>query len=206
MLRVVRELYLFRSPDSFPDGLVVFRALPDRDDLLDLGDSLTLSDVRDMDEKQRGVVIEVLNGGLRVWPAGTTQPRALVDGAVAYVFTGVTERTELGDPEAIALPQGLKAVPNPVGYASAFAPPTFWNLEDALTFYASGLAERSTCKILRTAWAKDSSDRRLVLVNHPEVIMRESLAQHLRSTLRDQSSCASTKSKTSPRPSPLTLK
>ena len=40
-------------------------------------------------------------------------------------------------------------------------------------------------KLLRTAWARDAEDRRVVLVNHPEVIMRGSLAQHLRSTLRD---------------------
>ena len=185
VLRTVRDLYLFRSPDSFPEGLVVFRALPDTGDLLDPEVASTLSDVRGFDEQQRGAVVEVLDGGLRVWPAGAVDPVALVDGAVAYVFTALAERSELSDPEVIALPQGLKTVRNPVGYASAFAPPTFWNLEDALDFYATGLAARSTCKILRTAWAQGAEGRRLVLVNHPEVILRESLAQHLRSTLRD---------------------
>jgi hypothetical protein len=185
VLRTIRELYLFRSPDSFPEGLVVFRGLPAAATLVDPQGSVDVADVRGIDEFRRGAVIEVLDSQLRVWPRGTLDPLTLALGAVAYVFSPPHDGDDLANPEAIVLPQGLKAVRNPVGYASAFAPPTFWNLEDALDYYASGLAARATCKILRTVWAVDAEDRRLVLANHPEVIMRESIAQHLRSTLRD---------------------
>ena len=60
--------------------------------------------------------------------------------------------------------------------------PTFFDLDRALRHYANGLARYSTCHILRAIWV---DDKRLVLVNKPEQIMRRSLAQFLRCTLRD---------------------
>lgn len=186
VLTAVRELYLFRAPDSFRDGLVVFRALSDADDLVDPDGSIIIKDARELDENTRGAIIEILIGGeLRVWPRQIAEPANLAADAIVYVFTASVDPEESANSEAIALPEGLRAVPNPVGYASALAPPTFWNLEDALRFYSANLARRSTCKILRTVWAPEGDLRHLVLVNRPEKTMRESLAQHLRSSLRD---------------------
>jgi hypothetical protein len=186
VLAAVRELYRFRSPESFPEGLVVFHALPDAGDVLDPEDSVVVGAANELDEGLAGAVLQVLDEGrLRVWPTTAVNPIELAARAVVYVFTALTQRTEVTEAEAIALPTGLTTVPNPVGYPSALAPPTFWNLEEALDFYATNLAARSTCKILRTVWAVDAENRRLVLRNHPEVVMRESLAQHLRSSVRD---------------------
>lgn len=55
-------------------------------------------------------------------------------------------------------------------------------MADALTDYDVHLARHSTCYILQGVW---HDARRLLLVNKPEKIMRRSLAQHLRTTLRD---------------------
>jgi hypothetical protein len=106
---------------------------------------------------------------------------ALAESAIVYSYTLAND----DGIEEIVLPGQRVRIPNPNGYPSAFASPTFWELEDALDWYRDRLARRGTCKILKTAWADDGEDRRLVFVNHPEVIMRESLAQHLRSSLRD---------------------
>jgi len=186
VLTAVRELYQFRAPDSFRDGLVVFRALHDADNLVDPDGSIIIENARELDENARGAIIEVLIGGeLRVWTGRMTEPADLAADAIVYVFTASADPEESSNGEAIALPEGLRTVPNPVGYASALAPPTFWNLEDALRFYSENLARRSTCKILRTVWAREADMRHLVLVNRPERTMRESLVQHLRSSLRD---------------------
>jgi hypothetical protein len=189
VLALARELYRFRSPEGFSDGLVIFHVLPDGAPALPIEESQTVPDVQSLPEDVDGTAIEILpSGGLRVWSASAVDPQLLATHAVVYAF-GVAAiggaETDGADFEAIILPDGPAPVPNPVGYPSALAPPTFWNLEEALDYYATHLAARSTCKILKTVWAQEAADRRLVLRNHPEVVMRESLAQHLRSSVRD---------------------
>lgn len=178
VLQLVRSLYLHRSPEGLSRGLVVFQALPGMTPPAPAGPSTTIAVVQSFPERADGAVVEVRSDGtLTVWGAAAIDPQALASHAVVYAYTP--------DSESIVLPSGHTPVPNPVGYPSALAPPTFWNLEEALGYYATHLAARSTCKILKTVWAVDASNRRLVLCNHPEVIMRESLAQHLRSSVRD---------------------
>jgi hypothetical protein len=185
VLATVKEMYLFRSPQSFSDGLLVFAALDPTETLLDPDEARVLSGANQAADIPSGAIIQVIaDGRLLVWPGDVANASDLFDQAVVYIFT-VAETSLLEDEEAIALPDGPRTVPNPNGYPSALAPPTFWNLEDALDYYATRLAARSTCKILRTVWAQEPKNRRLVLRNYPEVVMRESLAQHLRSSVRD---------------------
>lgn len=67
--------------------------------------------------------------------------------------------------------------------ASAFADPTFSDLDDALDRYGRR-ARESACEILAPVWEGGADGPRLVLVNKPEHVMRESLFQALSMMLR----------------------
>jgi hypothetical protein len=185
VLATAKQIFLFRSPQSFSDGLIVFSELEAGSQLIERAGSTVLRSPSEVERLSKGAIVEVdRNRRLRAWPAGTVTAAELCDAAVVYVFDAARD-LEATSEEAIELPEGRTGVPNPNGYPSALAPPTFWNLEDALDYYASDLAARSTCKLLKQVWAPESKPRRLVLCNKPERLLRESLAQHLRSSVRD---------------------
>lgn len=68
--------------------------------------------------------------------------------------------------------------------ASNFANPTFSSLEEALSRYSEFVRE-TKCRILADVWEGGVDGPRLVLVNRPESIMRDSLIQALQLILRD---------------------
>lgn len=113
------------------------------------------------------------DGELWFWPRLVPDLGSLADAAVVYHFAG-------GD--FFYLDGGLASVPNPTGFPSVFGLPTFIDLDRALRYYADAMARHSTCRILQRVWFDQA---RILLVNRPEKIMRTSLAQYLRCTLRD---------------------
>jgi hypothetical protein len=118
--------------------------------------------------------IQVLQSGkLRLWAGNPTDLTELAGSAVIY-------RYDRGD--YFYLNDALVEVPNPTPFPSVFGIPTFIDLENALAYYSNALARHSTCQILQEVWLDAG---RVFLVNRPEVIMRKSLAQFLRSTLRN---------------------
>lgn len=180
VLRVVKHIYTLHSPQSFTLGLVVFSALDDGAKLLD-GDPPATADSYDGLGDTTGMVEILANGRFRSWPIDFGLLDKLSESAVVYAYS-----EDLFDESEVMIVKGRAlGVPNPNGYPSAFAPPTFWELDQALAYYRTDMAARSTCKILKNVWAPESEDRRLILQNYPEEPLRESLAQHLRSTLRD---------------------
>ncbi|MFE0015965.1 hypothetical protein ACFWXH_14040 [Mesorhizobium sp. NPDC059054] len=68
--------------------------------------------------------------------------------------------------------------------SSNFASATLNNLEEAFSRYAEFVRE-TKCRILANAWEGGVDGPRLVLVNRPEAIMRDSLVQALQLVLRD---------------------
>ncbi|WP_322937854.1 hypothetical protein [Nocardioides bizhenqiangii] len=181
VLATVKRIYRVRSPQSFPEGLVVVASIAPGG-VLDPSVSSQLDTAYKLNSLSAGAVVEVMaDGTARGRPLGSDDINAMALSAVVYWYSNAS-----GDgTEAIVLPDGHVSVPNPNGYPSAIASPTFWELEDSLSWYHERLASKGTCKILKTVWADDGQGRRLAFVNHPEIIMRESLAQHLRSSLRD---------------------
>lgn len=119
-----------------------------------------------------GAVMPLPDGAYRVW-ATAMDPVPLAAECVVYRFAG--EDFFIIDGEA-------KPVPNPTGWPSIFGLPTFVDLDLALEHYSGSLSKYSTCKILLDCWY---SEHRVLLANKPERFMRRSLAQHLKSTLRD---------------------
>ena len=100
---------------------------------------------------------------------------SLSERAVVYRFTATEE--------CFVLPESIETIPNPNGYPSALGSPTFFRLEKALKYYGRQVARKTTCKLLADCWHDSLS--RLLLTNKPEAIMRGSLAQYLRTALRD---------------------
>jgi hypothetical protein len=177
LLTALRRVYRFRSAERFGAGLTVVARL--RDSALafggQTGQAIKATEVASV--LPDGGTLQVLpNGALLAWTL-TLRDAELQDlSAEAVVY-----RWRTGG-EAFAIEQGFKTILNPNGYPSALAPPSFFLLADALTDYDVHMARHSTCYILQEAW---HDQRRLLLVNKPEKIMRRSLAQHLRNTLRD---------------------
>lgn len=180
VLAAARQIFQIRTPESFAGGLLVVARLDGSasgDDRFEPAD-----DVHEVQALGEAVLVEVRPNGVFARPR---QPddvsKDIASACVVYEFAPRDESFH----EAIVLPDREVHLPNPNGYPSSLAAPTFWELEDVLVHYHQSLALNGTCKILKTAWANDGHARRLVFVNHPEQIMRSSLAQHLRSSLRD---------------------
>ncbi len=180
VLATARAIFHIRTPESFAVGLLV-TARVDGSATND-ADFVPAGGVHEIQALSDGVLVEVRAEGIFARPR---RPDDLsTDIAVDCVVYEFAPRGEAFR-EAIVLPDREVDLPNPNGYPSSLAAPTFWELEDALNHYHHNLARNGTCKILKTAWADDGEQRRLAFVNHPEKIMRSSLAQHLRSSLRD---------------------
>jgi hypothetical protein len=174
VLEAVRTVYRYRPAETFADGLVIFAAL-DSAQRPHNPDASRSVDPYAVAATTGPAAIQVLpNRQLLWWDELPSDLQRLGEVAVVYVNGP--------QGEAFALPDGLEAIDNPQGYPSALAPPSFFTLEEALRYYDSQQARRSTCKILMTVWHDET---RLLLKRKPEATMRQSLAQYLRVALRD---------------------
>ena len=108
--------------------------------------------------------------------SGAVDHLAIASDAVVYHRAGGIERIAAGQNDVTVLRLSQFS-------ASAFADPTFSVLDDALERYGRR-ARESACEILGSVWEGGPDGPRLVLVNKPEHIMRESLFQALSMMLR----------------------
>ena len=107
---------------------------------------------------------------------GAIDHLSIANDAVVYHRSGGIERIAAGQNDVTVLRLSQFS-------ASAFADPTFSDLDDALDRYGRR-ARESACEILASVWEGGVDGPRLVLVNKPEHIMRESLFQALSMMLR----------------------
>ncbi len=112
------------------------------------------------------------DGTYQVW-TDAVDPIMLGSTSVVYNFT---------DADYFVIDGQLERVENPTPFPSMFGLPTFVDLQAALDHYSAHLARYTTCKVLADCWY---GPRRILLANKPEQTMRRSLAQYLKSTLRD---------------------
>ena len=180
VLATARKIFHIRTPESFAVGLLVTARVDGA--ATNDADFVPADGVHEIQTLSDAVLVEVRAEGIFARPRrpGELSTDIAMD-CVVYEFAPRGESFR----EAIVLPDREVDLPNPNGYPSSLAAPTFWELEDALNHYHQKLARNGTCKILKAAWADDGEQRRLAFVNHPEKVMRSSLAQHLRSSLRD---------------------
>lgn len=172
LLEVVNEVHRKLAYELWSDGFTIFSTLEEGALPLDPEGSVILAPNDLVQRIDRGATIQVLpDGRLRVW-FEVADPLNIGNGAVVYHFKEV---------DYLVLDGVLEPVPNGSGFPSVFGLPTFVELEDALSCYSRRLARYSSCYILKECWF---DDRRHLLKNKPEATMRQSLAQHLRSSLR----------------------
>jgi hypothetical protein len=105
--------------------------------------------------------------------------RPLAQAALVYSFQSGVEHIYVK--EHVATLPKLSPV-----LVSNFATPTLSTLEEALSHYANTALE-TQCRILADIWEGGIDGPRIVLVNRPESIMRDSLIQSLQNLVRDAS-------------------
>jgi hypothetical protein len=172
LLEVVNEVHRHLAYELWTDGFTIFSALDPDALLVDPSGSVVLTPEDLVQRIDRGATIQVLPAGrLRVW-FRVVDPLTIGNDAVVYYFRNA---------DYLVLGGALEPVPNSSGFPSVFGLPTFVELQDALSCYGRRLARRSGCYVLQACWFDDQHH---LLKNKPETTMRQSLAQHLRSSLR----------------------
>lgn len=173
VLEAVRTVYRYRPAETFPE-VAIFACLDPAARPHQPSTPLQIQPY-DVAATTGPAAVQVLpNRQLLWWDTMPPDLCGLAGEAVVYA--------KRAEGEAWVLPQGFEAIDNPQGYPSALAPPSFFVLEEALHYYDTQMARRSTCRILEDIW---HDDRRLMLRRKPEATMRRSLAQYLRIALRD---------------------
>jgi hypothetical protein len=125
-------------------------------------------------------LVEICSDGtLRCFHSSNAiDPKGFVTSGVVYVYRDGVDRILAKDFDDVV----PKVSPM---LKSTFATPTLSDLEAALQYYGRKMAVESQCRILADIWEEGVDGPRLVLVNKPESVMRNSLAQALSLLIRD---------------------
>ena len=176
IMTALRQIYRQFQPQSSSPRLVVFQLISKDSYEID-GISSKLYEWSDiLSWVDEPLAIEVAaDDAILVWPSlNQADLTELSRHGVVYSFQGGKEYFWAGG-EQLGIPQ---IVP---GAASLFAVPAFGLLEEALQFYRSTVVRVCQCEILKSAWYDVN---RLFLKSKPEKLMRRSLVQFLRASLR----------------------
>lgn len=181
--RTVKHVYRVIAPERYRGRIHV--AIAVNNDLLVAAPRPTTFSVLDgaiSGLRDEDFVLQILHTGeYALWRGLKIEPSSMADrDAMLYEFASGVEH--------LFVKTEKKRIANPyTGIGSGFAPQTFVELQIALEHYGAELARFSSCKILKAIW---EDDERLYLIAHPEkekkveVQMRQSLTQHLKSSLR----------------------
>lgn len=176
IMTVLRQIYRQFQPGPSSPRLVVFQVIAKDAYKID-GTATKLNEISDiLTWVNDPLAIEIAaDGALLVWPSLSGEDLAeLSRYGVVYSFEGGKEYFWAGG-EQSGIP---RIVP---GAVSLFAVPTFGLLEEALQFYRSTVVRVCQCEILKSAWYDAN---RLFFKSKPERLMRRSLVQFLRASLR----------------------
>lgn len=180
LIGFVIRLYAHLDPSAATGTIYVFRAIPGTAPLPNdvIGGQVTTE--RRIDRLPRTasqvLVIEMLDGGgIRFWENASLNEAVVSASALLYRYRAEQEHFVIKGTDHV--------IDNPAAiHASIFARPTFTSLRDAIQDYGARKARVATCRILRDVW---DDDQRLFLRTKPERVMRDSLAEHLMTVLRD---------------------
>ena len=178
ILEMLRDLYRRMSPELYKGRIIVCKAL---DDQLVLGSSsgVLYQSVNLLpDLNQQSAVFQILDN----WSILCLVRRGLVDEA-NIAQNAVVYRFELGKEVFFAGAGSMEVVKVAPAFASNFGIATYHDLSVALRQYATLMARRTSCKILKAIWF---DDKYLFLKVKPEADMRDSLTQYLKSSLGTQ--------------------
>lgn len=186
LLDSVRLVLAERPPELIQRNLTIFVPVHGKDAAIEAaayGASITLADAEAVaDQLSQSLdsdclIAVAMDRTFRfVRLANAVDHLAIAGDAVVYHRSSGIERIAAGQTDVTVLRLSQFS-------ASAFADPTFSDLDDALDRYGRR-ARESACEILAPVWEGGVDGPRLVLVNRPEHIMRESLFQALSMMLR----------------------
>ena len=182
LLEFLLVLYAHVEPETISGTLYVTRRVDDESRLDDLIQGASSRSFRQVDRLPRSItgvtVIDVQDGVYRVWENVTFDAAAASSAAIVYRY--------MDREEVFVINASTHRVRNPAPiHASVFSRPTFSSVREALLDYRETMVRTSFCFLLREVWEDET--RRLFLRPKPEWIMRRSLHQFLRSSLRDAS-------------------
>jgi hypothetical protein len=178
VLEALHRLYQHIAPEMCNGSIIVFKTLDDDDTDVRLYGGTAVNNFDALPQLVgSSFIVQVLNNGhllLENNPPSDVH-KTLSDRAVVYRYSN--------ESEFFWAKGECKQVPKLVtAYASMFAIPTFSNLRDALEHYKTRFVRYCSCKILSGVWRDDN---RIFLKNAQESVMRDSLTQFLKTTLRD---------------------
>lgn len=177
LLSFLHKMYFFVAPETCQAPLVVFKALDDSSRPVSAVPTISIHNLDTLAQEVSGsVVIQVFdNGQLLLWRGISFDVLTLASAAVVYSYENGTDYF-IAEGKKTPVPKLL-----PIA-ASIFAVPTFSDLRSALEHYQTKWARRCSCEILLGVWRDQN---RLFLKNAQEYLMRRSLTQFLKASLRD---------------------
>jgi len=191
LLDAVRSIYQRCPPESLRGTLTVVNGIkssPLKPLIAVIGTTVSIQDYAGVGSTLfasppagHDIVEVCADGTFRHFHSKTNvDPVALANEAVVYRYEGGVDRilAKAFDDVVPKISPVLK---------SMFATPTLASLESALERYAKEMVLETQCRILAKVWEGGVDGPRLVLVNKPEALMRDSLVQALMLMTRDSS-------------------
>ena len=175
LLNFLQHFYNYVAPETRSSRILVFKHLKDlkATEFIDAQECLSVHHLPAL--SQDSLAVQVFdNGQLLISQIATPSPEPLAEDGVVYTLQTRVE-TIYAKSQSVVLPNPL------TGYASMLSIPTFDDLKAALAEYNIKQARKCSCLILAEAW---TSENRLMFRHAPEKVMRNSLTQFLKHTLR----------------------
>lgn len=172
----LKAIFKYVEPESFGAIIVVFKTLEESSRPIDETTARTIVNPANLKQEIAGnTVIQVLSDGrLLLWSGLEIRPELLAKEAVVYKYYNRQEYFLAGTAQTEVAKVGQ--------YASIYSVPAFSDLRLALERYKSDRAKETSCPILQGAW---SDEKQLLFVQGPEKVMRDSLVEFLKISLRD---------------------
>lgn len=175
LLPSLNSIYSVIDYESISGSLTVFRTLSSSARPLPEAEAYKLSGVDDIPVHNLGTLtLHVLEGGKFLLWKRDTAPINLPSDTIIY-------RYEPDKGERFWV-DGTERKTEVSGFPRLFGSPTFFDLSEALDHYAISMVRYCDCAVLAEAWREEG---RAVWKARPEIHMRRSLYQYLRSALRN---------------------
>jgi hypothetical protein len=177
ILKAINTLYKYVEPDSCQGPIIVFKTINEAERPIEVEGAIEVQEICAACRDLGGVfTIQLLESGrVYIWKNISPSIPDLAACAVVYKYANRAEYFYAKEEK--------RCVPklSPI-FASAFAAPSFSNLESSLNYYRVSFVRYSSCPILSEIWY---DPKRIFLKPHQESKMRKSLTHFLRVVLRD---------------------
>ena len=177
ILQAINTLYRYVEPGSCQGPIIVFKTVNETERPIDIEEAIEVREICAACHDLGGAfTIQLLDSGqVYIWKNIKPSIPDLAAGAIVYEYADRTDYFYAkGKKKRVRKPNS--------NVASAFAVPTFGNLESALDHYKVTFVRHSSCPILEEIWYEQN---RIFLRPAPETKMRRSLTHFLKATLRD---------------------